>query len=178
MTPSRIFWNSWSNISTDSMGPISGVGMAILSPLEVQKVLTWPLSRQPPPPLSFVEERAVGIPQRSREKARIIACAKVCHWRGVCSCLSSRQLLGWDHRGFKGAAQRLRTLESRDRGGGNSTVHRTERCPCHPSPSCDAAPFPLFSRARPSSASVSQIILPLHPRGGARDTLIRPAPYG
>ena len=170
----RIFLNSWSNKSTDLSGLISGVGMAILSPLEVLKICTF---RRPPPLLSCVGEHAVGIPQQSEEKARIIACAKVCHWRGVCSCVSSRQLLGWDHRGFRGAAQRLRPLEARHRRGGNSTVHRTERCPCRPSPLCDAAPFPLFSLAINPPASASQNAQPLHARGGTRDTLVRPAPY-
>ena len=77
---------------------------------------------------------------------------KVCHWRGVCPSASRRRRLGWDHRagsGVRGATQRLETLEARHRGGGTSTVHRTEgylatRASCGPlllSP-CSVSPAP------------------------------------
>ena len=86
------------------MGLISGVGMAILSPLEVLKVCTF---RRPPHLLSSVEERAVGIPQQSEEKERIIACEGVPLARRVFVCVeqaAARLGSSWVQR--RGAATR------------------------------------------------------------------------
>ena len=55
------------------------------------KVLGWPLSRLLLHLQLHLEGRTVGIPQRSEQKTRTLACVEVCHWRGVCSSVSRRR---------------------------------------------------------------------------------------